>query len=55
MKMNITIILDGRLIEITDNYFFTIKKYSQSYANFDDLSREEQVNNLKDKYLEYDD
>jgi hypothetical protein len=43
MKMDITIILDGRVIEITDNYFFEINKYK----TFDDLSREEQINSLK--------
>ena len=48
-KMDITIILDGRFMEITDNYFFTINKYK----TFDDLSREERINSLKDKYLEY--
>jgi hypothetical protein len=42
IKMDITIILDLRLIEITDNYFFTITKYK----TFDDLSREEQINSL---------
>ena len=36
-------------MEITDNYFFTINKYK----TFDDLSREERINSLKDKYLEY--
>ena len=49
IKMDITIILDGRFMEITDNYFFTINKYKTFY----DLSREERINNLKDKYLEY--
>ena len=49
IKMDITIILDGRFMEITDNYFFTINKYK----TFDDLSREERINSLKDKYLEY--
>ena len=47
--MDITIILDGRFIEITDNYFFTINEYK----TFDDLWREEQINSLRDKYLEY--
>ena len=47
--MDITIILDGRFMEITNNYFFTINKYK----TFVDLSREERINSLKDKYLEY--
>ena len=36
-------------MEITDNYFLTINKHK----TFDDLSREERINSLKDKYLEY--
>ena len=32
IKMDITIILDGRFMEITDNFFFTINKYK----TFDD-------------------
>ena len=47
--MDITIILDGRFMKNTDNYLFTINKYK----TFDDLSREERINSLKDKYLEY--
>ena len=33
IKIDITILLDGRFIEITDNYFFTINEYK----TFDDL------------------
>ena len=47
--MDINIILDGRFMKNTDNYFFTINKYK----TFDDLSREERIHSLKDKYLEY--
>ena len=49
IKMDVTIILDEKFMEITDNHVFTINKYK----TFDDLSREERINSLKDKYLEY--
>jgi hypothetical protein len=46
--MGIKIVSDGKFMKITD-FFFLINKYKP----FDELSREERINSLKDKYLEY--
>ena len=49
IKMDITIYINGTFKEISDNYFFNIN----DYKTFDELSKEEKILNLQEKYREY--
>ena len=49
IKIDITLLLDDKFIEITDNYFFSIN----DYKTFDNLSKNEMTRNLKEKYIKY--
>jgi len=49
IKLDITFYLDGKFIEITDNYFFNIN----GYKTFTYLSKEQQKENLIEKFYEY--
>jgi len=49
IKIDITLLLDDKFVEITDNYFFTIN----DYKTFENLSKNEMIQNLKEKYIEY--
>ena len=47
--MDVTLLIDDKFIEITDNYFFTIN----DYKTFENISKNEMTMNLKEKYIEY--
>jgi len=49
IKIDITILIDDKFVEITDNYFFTIN----GYETFENLSKSDISTNLKEKYIEY--
>ena len=49
IKIDITIMIDDKFVEITDNYFFTIN----GYETFENLSKSDISTNLKEKYIEY--
>ena len=49
IKIDVTLLIDDKFIEITDNYFFTIN----DYKTFENISKNEMTMNLKEKYIEY--
>lgn len=49
IKIDIVFYLDGKFIEITDNYYFSIN----GYKTFNDMSMEEQKEQLIEKFYEY--
>ena len=49
IKMDITIYINGTFREISDNYFLKIN----NYKTFEELTKEEQITNLQEKYREY--
>ena len=49
IKIDATVLLDGKFVEITDNYFFCFDEY----CTFDDITKDDMMEDLKGKYMEY--